>query len=68
MNEFTVKHLEELCIQVGFPTVQNLGNGLYKIMPMGIICGSTFLERLDMEILKLIKEYNTDTSAEHSYE
>lgn len=65
MNDITLKDLEDFYKQVKFPTVQNLGNGLYRIMPEGIICGDEFLKELDREILNTIKEYNTNTSAHH---
>ena len=64
MKEITLKDIESLCRQIEIPEIQHLGNNLYKI-PGGIICEEKFLEHFYAEMLKSIKEYNTDKSAEH---
>ena len=45
--------------------IKEIGENLYYIQSEGIICNSKFLNTLNKNILNNVKEYNTDTSAQH---
>lgn len=46
--------LEKILKTLDFPTVEYLGNGLYRINPSKIICNETFLQKVHEECLKQI--------------
>ena len=47
--EITQEELERLCKEIDMLNIEHLGNGLYRL-PIGIICGESFLNELDKEI------------------
>ena len=52
MKKITLEELEDICKQLDLPEVKSLEGGLYKITPPGIICGESFLQKLDEEFKK----------------
>lgn len=66
MRNLSIKGIESIIRSI-FPEddVQSLGNGLYKINSIGVICNDEFLYKLNNAIIHDLKEYNTDKSAEH---
>lgn len=69
MKNLSIKDIENIIRSIRLEDdVQSLGNGLYKINSVGIICNDRFLYELNNAIIHNLKEYNTDTSARHSLE
>lgn len=68
MKRISIKDIENALLEI-YPEndIQTIGNGLYKINSTGIIYNERFLNELYKTILCSLKEYNTDTSALHSY-
>ena len=62
MKKITLEELEDICKQLDLPEVKSLGGGLYKITPPGIICGESFLQKLDEELKNIFTGKNTKVS------
>lgn len=60
MKKITLEELEDICKQLDLPEVKSLGGGLYKITPPGIICGESFLQKLDEELKREVKEWKLE--------
>ncbi len=66
MKRISIKDIENAFLEVYSENdVQAVGDGLYKIKSVGIICNEGFLNELYKAVLHSLKEYNTDMSTHH---
>ena len=61
LKEITFSELVKLAKELNFPTVENLGNGLYRL-PGGVVTGIKGVEMFEKELQKQIKDYGKNSN------
>lgn len=59
LKEINFSELAKLAEELDFPTVENLGNGLYRL-PGGAVTGIGGVEMFEKELQKQIKDYGKE--------
>ena len=61
LKEINFSKLVKLAKELNFPTVENLGNGLYRL-PGGAVTGLGGVEMFEKELQKQIKDYGKNSN------